>query len=78
MKVIFDKWWDKNSKSFSIINYKKSWKENGNKPRIAFHTNGAKRSKGDKCLDVNLILGYTIFSYTNWDLQNAANKRKRK
>lgn len=69
MKKIFEKWWDKDTKSFSIINYKKSWKENGNKPRISFHHNGAKRSKGDKCFDATFTVGYTIFNYTNWDLQ---------
>lgn len=70
MKKIFEKRWDKDTKYFSIISYKKSWKGNGIKPRISFHHNRAKRSKGDKCFDVNLIVGYTIFNYTNWDLQN--------
>lgn len=70
MKKIFEKWWRHNTKSLSIINYKKAWKENGNKPRLAFWTNGAKKKAGDRCLDVTLIIGYTIFNYTNWDLQN--------
>lgn len=74
MKIIFEKWWDKDTKYFSIINFKKSWKENGKKPRICFHHNGAKRSKGDKCFDASLIVGYTIFNYTNWNLQ----KRERR
>lgn len=69
MKKIFEKWWDNSTKCFSIINYKKAWKENGNKPRVDFHTNCAKRSNGDKCFDATLIIGYTIFNYTNWDLQ---------
>lgn len=69
MKKIFEKWWDKNTKSFSIVNYRKSWQENGNKPRISFYHNGGKRINGDRCFDANLIIGYTIFSYTNWDLQ---------
>lgn len=69
MKKIFEKWWDKNTKSFLITNYKKSWKENGNKPRISFFHNHGKMVNGDTCFDVTLIVGYTIFNYTNWDLQ---------
>lgn len=65
MNTIFQKWWKKDSKQFSIINYKKSWRENGNKPRICFWTNGAKKGR-DRCLDVTLIIGYTIFNYTNY------------
>lgn len=68
---IFEKWWAKGTKCFSIRNYKKFWKENGNKPRISFHSNGGKKKNGDKCLDVNLTVGYTIFNYTNFDLQNS-------
>jgi hypothetical protein len=74
MKKIFEKWWDKNTKSFSIINYKKAWKESGNKPRVDFHTNGAKRSKVDRCFDATLVIGYTIFNYTNWDIQKEKDK----
>lgn len=66
MKVIFQKWWDKDRKQFSIINYKKAWKENGNKPRINFYTNGAKKNK-DSCLDVHLTIGYTILNYTDFN-----------
>lgn len=66
---IFEKWWAKNTKCFSIRNHKKSWKANGNKPRISFHHNGGKKKNGDKCLDVKLTVGYTIFNYTNFDLQ---------
>ena len=69
MKKIFEKWWDKGTKYFSIINYKKSWKECGNKPRINFFHNGGKKKNGDTCFDVSLIVGYTIFNYTNFDLQ---------
>lgn len=69
MKVIFEKWWDKDTKCFSIRNHKEAWKKSGTKPRVDFHHNGAKRSKGDKCFDVSLVIGYTIFNYTNWDLQ---------
>ena len=68
MKKVFEKWWDNGSKYFGIINYKKSWKENGNKPRIDFYTNGAKkRNPKDTCLDVHLIVGYTIFNYTDFN-----------
>lgn len=69
MKTIFERWWKHDTKCFSIRNYKKSWKEVGNKPRLSFHTNGAKRKNGDTCFDCSLIIGYTIISYTNFDLQ---------
>lgn len=70
MKEIFEKWWARGTKVFSITNYKKAWKENGNKPRLYLHHNGAKRKNGDTCFDISLIVGYTIFNYVNWDLQN--------
>lgn len=67
MKKIFEFWWAKDTRCFSIINYKTSWKENGNKPRISFHTNGAIKSRPeDTCFDSTLIIGYTIVSYTNF------------
>lgn len=69
MKVIFEKWWKKNTKCFSIINYKKAWKENGNKPRLCFHSNGGKNKNGDRCYDCSFIIGYTIICYTNFNLQ---------
>ena len=68
MKKLLDKWWDKDTKNFSIINYKKAWKENGNKPKIEFRTNGAKKKNNDKCLDVFLTLGYIVINYTNFSL----------
>ena len=71
MKVLIEKWWDKGNKTFTIINYKEAWKENGNKPRLSFRTNGARKRKGDSCLDVQLIIGYTIINYVNFNLQNA-------
>lgn len=70
MKKIFQKWWSKDSKQFSITNYKKAWKEVGNPPLLRFRTNGAKKKNGDKCLDVHLEIGYTVFNYTDFDLQN--------
>ena len=69
MREIYEKWWDRDTKVFMITNYKRVWRENGNKPRLCFFTNGAKRRNGDKCLDVTLIIGYTIFNYTNFALQ---------
>ena len=66
---IFEKWWDRNTKCFSVRNHKKSWRANGNKPRISFQHNGGKKKNGDNCLDVKLTVGYTIFNYTNFDLQ---------
>ena len=68
MKMIFEKWWNNDTKVFQIINYKKAWKENGIKPMIAVHENGGRRKNGDKCFDMHLIIGYTIFSYTNHKL----------
>lgn len=68
MKVIFEKWWDNGNKCFGIRNLKKSWKEIGNKPRMSFFTNGAKKGNPkDTCLDIHLILGYTIINYTNFN-----------
>lgn len=66
MKKIFEKWWSKGTKCFSIRNYRKAWKAVGNNPRVDFWTNKAKKGR-DKCLDVHLIIGYTIFNYTNFD-----------
>ena len=67
MKKLYQKWWKNGNKQFSIINYKESWTENANKPRLSFRTNSAKKTnKLDTCLDVHLIIGYTIFNYTNF------------
>lgn len=68
MKVIYKKWFGNTSRVFSIINYKDSWKKNGNKPKIEFFENGGRRKNGDKCFDVYLIIGYTIFNYCNYNL----------
>ena len=75
LKAIFNakmngdkKWFGNTSRVFSIINYKDSWKKNGNKPRIEFFENGGRRKNGDKCFDVYLIIGYTIFNYCNYNL----------
>ena len=56
MKVLFEKWWDNNSKSFGIRNYKKAWKENGIKPKISYHTNKGQRILGHKCFDATLTI----------------------
>lgn len=69
MKTIFVKWWNKGNKCFSIINYKKVWKGLGISPLLRFRTNGAKKKNGDTCLDIHLEIGYTVFNYTNFNLQ---------
>lgn len=69
MKNIFEKWWDNGNKVFQVTNYKKSWIEVGNPPLLRFRTNGAKKKNGDKCLDTHLEIGYTVFNYTNFNLQ---------
>ena len=68
MKCIYEKWWDNENKVFQITNYKKAWKEVGNKPMFKLTTNGANKRNGDTCLDINLVIGYTIISYTNFNL----------
>lgn|GEM_PF-2064802 len=69
MNILFQKWWSRETRQFSIINYKKAWKEVGNSPRIKLFHNGARKKSGDTCRDVTLIIGYTIFNYTNFALQ---------
>lgn len=66
---IFEKWWANNTKCFGIRNYRSEWKKIGNRPRISFNTNNAKKKNGDICLDISIIIGYTIFNYTNFNLQ---------
>lgn len=73
MKEIFEKWWDCNTKVFQVTNYKKDWKENGNKPRFFIHENGGRKKHGDNCFDVSIIFGYTVINYTNFCL----NKRRK-
>ena len=75
IKKIVDKKWDNGNKFFSVINYKKSWKENNNKPRINYHTNGTSRKNGGSCLDVTLTIGYIVFNYTNFNFLNRADKK---
>lgn len=68
MKKIFERWWANDTRCFSIINYRQGWKENDNKPRLSFHTNGAKKKrKEDTCLNVTFIIGYIVFNYTNFN-----------
>lgn len=69
MKMIFEKWWKRNTKVFAIINYKRAWKEHGIKPTIRIHSNRAKRKNGDTCFDLTIFIRYTVFTYTNFDLQ---------
>lgn len=73
MKTIFEYWWDNGNKVFDVINFAKPWKQNNIKPKLSFKTNGAKKSKGDKWLDVSLTVGYIVFNYVNFNLQG---KRK--
>jgi len=67
--MIFQKWFANDTKQFSISYHRKSWKKVGNKPRINFFTNGALKDKKATCLDINLIIGYTIFNYTNFNFR---------
>lgn len=69
MKKLIDFWWDKSNKNFSAINYKKAWKENNNKPCIRLSSNGGKRKNNNSCFDGELVIGYIIFNYTNFNLQ---------
>lgn len=69
MKMIYEKWWSNDTKVFQIADYSKSWKEVGNPPLFRFRTNGARKRKGDKCLDVFLEIGYIVINYTNFNLQ---------
>jgi len=79
MKKIFNISFGNGNKYFSITNYKKDWIENGNTKVFGFRTNGAKKKNGDSCLDVHLNIGYTVFNYTNFNLQGLpCNKDKSK
>ena len=68
-KVYFQKWWNNDTKQISLMNYKKPWKEYGNKPMYCIRTNGAKKKNGDTCFDLHIHFGYLIFNYTNFNLQ---------
>ena len=68
-EVIFDKWWDNGNKNISLLNYRKSWKENGNPPMFCVRTNGAKKKNGATCFDFLIYFGYLILNYTNFNLQ---------
>lgn len=76
MKIIFEKWWKNGTKVFQIVSHKKSWKKVGNKPRFALYENGGRKKKGDNCFDITLIIGYTIFDYTNFNLQGGVNNER--
>ncbi len=69
MRKVFEKWWNHGTKVFQITNYKKSWKQIGNKPRFCIHENGGRKKHGDNCFDISIIIGYTIFNYCNFCLQ---------
>lgn len=73
MKILFEKWWNKNTKCIQLISYKDSW----DKPHFLIHNNGAKRKNEDKCFDFNINFFYLHFSYTDFDLQgNMKNKAR--
>lgn len=74
MKILFEKWWNKNTKCINLISYKDAW----DKPHFLIHNNGAKRKNGDTCFDFNVDLGYLHFSYTNWNLQKKKQNNLRK
>lgn len=69
MKIIYEKWWKRNHRVISVVNYRDAWKESGNKPHIAIRTNGARKRKGDSCLDVSITIGYIVINYVNFNLQ---------
>jgi len=69
MNKIYMKWWDNGNKIFDIINYKDDWKKNNNPPILKFQSNGARKSKGDTCLDIKLTIGYIVFNYVNFNLK---------
>ena len=64
-----DIWFHHGTRNISIINYKRPWKSNNIKPIFGIRTNGAKRKRGDVCLDFSIYLGYLVFNYTDFDLQ---------
>lgn len=65
---IFEKWWDNGNKVVSIRNHRNTWKKCGIKPMFRIHENGARKKFGDRCFDLNIIIGYTCISYTNFNL----------
>jgi len=44
-------------------------KDNDLFPQISYRNNGASKSRGDKCFDSTIVIGYLFISYTNWNLQ---------
>ena len=67
--TFLDKWWLNDTKCIQLISFKRAWKENGIKPRLSIHTNGAKKKRGDTCFSFTIIIGYLMFNYMNWNLQ---------
>jgi hypothetical protein len=74
MKIIFQKWFNKNNKQISLISYKDSWSQNGTGRIYRIRNNGAKRKNGDKCFDFYIECGYLVFNYTNFNLQSTPHK----
>lgn len=69
-KVIFEKWFDKDNRVISLINFKKPWKENGNPPMFKIRTNGGRKRHGDNCFDFYIHFGYLVFNYCHYNMQN--------
>lgn len=76
MGKIFEIWWSEDTKTFSITNYRRWWKELGYKPRLCIHENGGRRKKGDRCFDISVVIGYTVFNYVNFTLQRRRGRGK--
>ena len=69
MKVIFEKWWDHDTKCFEILSYRDAWSTNGNGRQFFINDNGGRRRKGSRCFDLTIAIGYIVIMYTNFDLQ---------
>lgn len=57
------------TKSFSVGWLYGWWSKNGTGPQWGYRDNGARRKKGDTCLDQTLSIGYLILNHINWNLQ---------
>lgn len=67
MKEYINLSWDKGNKYFSIINYKKEWKKNLNKPMFGIKTNGTRKKSKNTCFDFFIYLGYIVINYTDYN-----------
>lgn len=69
MKMLYEKWMRNRDRVFAIYNYRADWKAQDFKPHIAIRTNGARKRKGDSCLDISITIGYIVINYVNFNLQ---------